>query len=153
MPPSDAWARVDKPLSAGTAVSRSPRERHKDKMRGSLWLRHPHPAHASLWTRLMNDHMQLLDTAMELFLELASDNLPADEIARFNALYNEQGLMAEVELGDDWEADVGFVANEEEYAEVWIGLVNEAEEFTHLFARLLLSRSDEEKFCHIEWLP
>lgn len=101
----------------------------------------------------MTKPMQLLDTAMTLFLELASDNLPADEIARFNALYNEQGLMAEVELGDDWEADVGFAVNEEEYAEVWIGLVNESEEFTHLFARLLLSRSDEEKFCHIEWLP
>lgn len=102
----------------------------------------------------MTDHDQsLCANAMALFTELASDNLPPDEIARFNALYNEQGLMAEVELGDDWEADVGFAVNDADYGEVWIGLVNDEQDFTHLFARLLLSRSAEEKFCHIEWLP
>jgi hypothetical protein len=36
----------------------------------------------------LNDEMhsveELLDTALELFMELASDNLPEQEIARFN---------------------------------------------------------------------
>ena len=36
---------------------------------------------------------------------------------------------------------------------VWIGLGNEQEEYEHLFARMLLSRRVDEKFCHIEWLP
>ncbi|MGL5284593.1 hypothetical protein SAMN05880558_105134 [Aeromonas sp. RU39B] len=99
------------------------------------------------------DDISLLGTAIELFMELASDNLPEQEITRFNNEYNQHGLMAEVELGDDWDADVGFTVTDEEYGEVWIGLINDEQEFTHLFARLLVSRSAEEKFCHIEWLP
>ena len=40
-----------------------------------------------------------------------------------------------------------------DYAEIWIGLGNEEQEYEHLFARMLLSRRVDEKFCHIEWLP
>lgn len=101
----------------------------------------------------MTDTDSLLDTAMELFMTLASDNLPPEEIARFNASFNTQGQMAEVDLGDDWDGDVGFAVTEEEFGEVWVGLVDQDEAFTHLFARLLISRSNEDKFCHIEWLP
>ena len=46
----------------------------------------------------LNDEMhsveELLDTALELFMELASDNLPEQEIARFNQEFNDRGLLA-----------------------------------------------------------
>ncbi|MGL5947821.1 MAG: HI1450 family dsDNA-mimic protein [Aeromonas sp.] len=96
---------------------------------------------------------ELLETALELFCELASDNLPAAEIERFNAQFNDCGLLTEQAPEEDWAADVGFVPTDAEYAEIWLGLGDEAQEFTHLFARLLLSRRVDEKFCHIEWLP
>lgn len=58
----------------------------------------------------LNDEMhsveELLDTALELFMELASDNLPEQEIARFNQEFNDRGLLAETDPADDWEADV-----------------------------------------------
>jgi len=86
----------------------------------------------------MNDEMhsveELLDTALELFMELAS-------------------LLAETDPADDWEADVGFAVSDTDYAEIWVGLGNEEQEYEHLFARMLLSRRVDEKFCHIEWLP
>ena len=105
----------------------------------------------------MNDEMhsveELLDTALELFMELASDNLPEQEIARFNQEFNDRGLLAETDPADDWEADVGFAVSDTDYAEIWVGLGNEEQEYEPLFARMLLSRRVDEKFCHIEWLP
>lgn len=105
----------------------------------------------------LNDEMhsveELLDTALELFMELASDNLPEQEIVRFNQEFNDRGLLAETDPADDWAADVGFEVSDADYAEIWVGLCNEQEEYEHLFARMLLSRRVDEKFCHIEWLP
>ncbi|MBL0605629.1 YciU family protein [Aeromonas caviae] len=105
----------------------------------------------------LNDEMhsveELLDTALELFMELASDNLPEQEIVRFNQEFNDRGLLAETDPADDWAADVGFEVSDADYAEIWVGLGNEQEEYEHLFARMLLSRRIDEKFCHIEWLP
>ncbi|WP_167386748.1 HI1450 family dsDNA-mimic protein [Aeromonas cavernicola] len=95
----------------------------------------------------------LLDTALELFMELASDNLPEHEITLFNDAFNSRGLLAETEPSEEWEADVGFAVNDADYAEVWVGLGNPQQEYEHLFARMLLSRRIDEKFCHIEWLP
>ncbi|MGL5224549.1 MAG: DUF440 family protein, partial [Aeromonas sp.] len=60
----------------------------------------------------------LLDTALELFMELASDNLPEQEIARFNNEFNDNGLLAETEPAQDWAADVGFAVSDTDYAEV-----------------------------------
>ena len=48
---------------------------------------------------------------------------------------------------------MGFEVSDADYAEIWVGLGNEQEEYEHLFARMLLSRRVDEKFCHIEWLP
>jgi hypothetical protein len=105
----------------------------------------------------LNDEMhsveELLDTALELFMELASDNLPEQEIALFNQAFNDRGLLAETDPADDWEADVGFAVSDAEYAEIWVGLGNAEQDYEHLFARMLLSRRVDEKFCHIEWLP
>ena len=92
----------------------------------------------------LNDEMhsveELLDTALELFMELASDNLPEQEIVRFNQEFNDRGLLAETDPADDWAADVGFEVSDADYAEIWVGLGNEQEEYEHLFARMLLSR-------------
>ena len=57
-------------------------------------------------------------------MELASDNLPEQEIALFNQAFNDRGLLAETDPADDWEADVGFAVSDAEYAEIWVGLGN-----------------------------
>jgi uncharacterized protein YciU (UPF0263 family) len=51
----------------------------------------------------------------------------------------------------DWAEQVGFDVDET-YAEVRIGLVNEEDDvLDDVFARLLVSRDPENKFCHILW--
>ena len=68
----------------------------------------------------LNDEMhsveEQLDTALELFMELASDNLPEQEIVRFNQEFNDRGLLAETDPADDWAADVGFEVSDADYA-------------------------------------
>ena len=57
-----------------------------------------------------------------------------------------------VETGDDWVEHVGFEVDKEIYAEVRIGLVNEADDvLDDVFARMLISRDPDHKFCHMLW--
>ncbi len=47
---------------------------------------------------------------------------------------------------------MGFDIDKEVYAEVRIGLVNEESDvLDEVFARLLISRDAEHKFCHVLW--
>ncbi len=57
-----------------------------------------------------------------------------------------------MEVGDDWEEQVGFEVDKEIYAEVRIGLVNEAnDELDDVFARMLISLDPDNKACHMMW--
>ena len=62
-----------------------------------------------------------------------------------------EALPELVETGEDWPEHVGF-AVDETFAEVRIGLVNEEDDvLDDVFARLLVSRDPDNKFCHILW--
>ncbi|CAH0533417.1 hypothetical protein VST7929_01285 [Vibrio stylophorae] len=95
---------------------------------------------------------ELIDTAYDIFLEMAQDNLETVDLILFTAQFDDRGAAEVVALGQDWVGHTGFEVDEEEYAEVRIGLVNEAnDELDDVFARLLLSRERDEKSCHIIW--
>lgn len=92
-----------------------------------------------------------IDTAYDIFLEMAPDNLEAADVIIFTAQFEERGAAELVETGDDWAAHVGFEVGEE-FAEVRVGLVNETnDELDDVFARLLVSRDPDNKFCHVLW--
>ncbi len=94
----------------------------------------------------------VIETAYDIFLEMAQDNLEPADVILFTAQFEERGAAEIVETGKDWQADVRFDVSGEDYAEVRIGLVNEAnDELDDVFARLLISRDPEHKFCHIFW--
>lgn len=94
----------------------------------------------------------VIDTAYDIFLEMAPDNLEPADVIIFTAQFEERGAAELVETGDDWQAEVGFEVDKEVYAEVRIGLVNEtSDELDDVFARMLVSRDPEHKFCHMFW--
>ncbi len=93
-----------------------------------------------------------IDTAYDIFLEMAPDNLEPADVLLFTAQFEERGAAELVETGDDWVQHTGFDASGEQYAEVRIGLVNESNDvLDDVFARLLISRDPENKYCHILW--
>ncbi|CAH0526373.1 HI1450 family dsDNA-mimic protein [Vibrio hippocampi] len=92
-----------------------------------------------------------IDAAYDIFLEMAADNLEAVDVILFTAQFDERGAAELVETGADWGDHVGFEVDET-FAEVRIGLVNEEDDvLDDVFARLLVSRDPDNKFCHILW--
>lgn len=95
---------------------------------------------------------EAIDTAYDIFLEMAPDNLEPADIILFTAQFDERGAAELVDVKDDWSDQVGFDVDKETYAEVNIGLVNEENDtLDDVFARMLISRDPEQKFCHIFW--
>ncbi|EFP95407.1 HI1450 family dsDNA-mimic protein [Vibrio caribbeanicus] len=93
-----------------------------------------------------------IEAAYDIFLEMAPDSLEPADVLLFTAQFDERGAAELVEVGDDWVEHVGFDIDKEIYAEVRIGLVNEADDqLDDVFARLLISRNPENKFCHALW--
>lgn len=94
----------------------------------------------------------VIDAAYDIFLEMAPDNLEPADVILFTAQFDDRGAAEVVETGDDWVQHVGFEVDKETFAEVRIGLVNEEnDELDDVFARMLISRDPEQKFCHILW--
>ncbi len=94
----------------------------------------------------------VIDVAYDIFLEMAPDNLEPADVILFTAQFEDRGAAELVETGDDWAAEVGFEVDKEVYAEVRIGLVDEESDvLDDVFARMLVSRTPEHKFCHVFW--
>jgi uncharacterized protein YciU (UPF0263 family) len=94
---------------------------------------------------------ELIDAAYEIFLELVNDNLDPADLILLLTQFEEQGAADMVAMGFDWDEHVGFEVDEDDYAEVVIGLVDDKDELTDIYARLLISKDRDEKFCHILW--
>ncbi len=93
-----------------------------------------------------------IEAAYDIFLEMAPDNLEPADVILFTAQFDDRGAAELVEVGDDWEEQVGFQVDKEIYAEVRIGLVNETnDELDDVFARMLISLDPDNKACHMMW--
>ncbi len=93
-----------------------------------------------------------IDAAYDIFLEMAADNLEPADVILFTAQFEDRGAAELVETGNDWSSHVGFEVDKSVYAEIKIGLVNqENDELDDVFARMLISRDPDNKFCHILW--
>ena len=92
-----------------------------------------------------------IDIAYDIFLEMAGENLEPADILLFNLQFEERGAVEFVETADNWEEEIGVLIDSEEYAEVWIGLVNEQDEMDDIFAKFLISHREEDRQYHIIW--
>lgn len=97
------------------------------------------------------DEDEALDQAYDIFLELAVDNLDPADIILFNLQFEERGAAELLDPSDEWLEHVDFDLNPDFFAEVIIGLTNEQDEIDDIFARVLICREKNNKFCHILW--
>ncbi|OOF69388.1 HI1450 family dsDNA-mimic protein [Rodentibacter caecimuris] len=93
----------------------------------------------------------LIDLAYETFLEMASDHLEPADIILFNLQFEERGAVELVETSGDWEQQIGVLIDPNEYAEVWVGLLNEQDQMDDIFAKFLISYNQDEPECHVIW--
>lgn len=93
---------------------------------------------------------ETLDTAFEIFHEMVEDNLEYNDILLYQSNFDEDGAAIASDAGPDWEAQVGFDVDRQVYIEIQIGLSNSLALET-VFARMLISRDPQHKFCHILW--
>ncbi|EKX98058.1 hypothetical protein HMPREF9996_00613 [Aggregatibacter actinomycetemcomitans Y4] len=100
-------------------------------------------------TRLDPD--KAIDIAYDIFLEMAPENLDPADIMLFNLQFEEHGAVEFVETADNWEEQIGILIDPQEYAEVWIGLVNKQDEMDNIFAKFLISHREEDRQYHIIW--
>ena len=56
-----------------------------------------------------------IDTAYDIFLEMAPDNLEPADVILFTAQFEDRGAAELVETGDDWVEHVGFEVDKEIY--------------------------------------
>ena len=47
----------------------------------------------------------------------------------FNLQFEDHGAVEFVETADDWEQEIGVLIDPDAFAEVWVGLVNEKDEW------------------------
>lgn len=100
--------------------------------------------------RLTED--ETLDQAYDIFLALAADNLEPADIILFNLQFEERGGAELFDPCEEWEQHVDFDVNPDFFSEVVIGLADSEDgEITDVFARVLLCREKDHKFCHILW--
>ncbi|AWP54935.1 TPA: HI1450 family dsDNA-mimic protein [Haemophilus influenzae] len=92
-----------------------------------------------------------IDIAYDIFLEMAGENLDPADILLFNLQFEECGGVEFVETADNWEEEIGVLIDPEEYAEVWVGLVNEQDEMDDVFAKFLISHREEDREFHVIW--
>ncbi|AGH39147.1 UPF0263 protein [Bibersteinia trehalosi USDA-ARS-USMARC-188] len=95
------------------------------------------------------DH--LIDTAYDIFLEMAPENLEPADILLFNLQFEERGAVEMVETGEDWDQEIGVLIDPEAFAEIWVGLVNEQDVMDDVFARFLISLDQENPEYHVVW--
>ncbi|MDG6898060.1 hypothetical protein A6A19_08740 [Actinobacillus delphinicola] len=93
----------------------------------------------------------LLDLAYEIFLEMAGENLSAQEIALFNEKFAECGEIALFDTADNWEEEIGVLIDPEQFAEVWIGLTDAEGQMRHVFAKCLINYDQSEPDFHMIW--
>jgi len=92
-----------------------------------------------------------IDLAYDIFLEMAGENLDPADIMLFNLQFEERGAVELVETAEDWDMEIGTLIDPKEYAEVWIGLVNEQDVMDDVFAKVLISHREENREFHIIW--
>ncbi|MFD0965371.1 HI1450 family dsDNA-mimic protein [Seminibacterium arietis] len=92
-----------------------------------------------------------IDIAYDIFLEMAGENLEPADIVLFNLEFEQRGAVEFVETAEDWEQEIGVLVDPNEYAEVWIGLVNEQDEMDTIFAKFLISHQESDREYHVVW--
>ena len=95
----------------------------------------------------------LLEKAYELFLSLASEHLPPEDIVDITLEFEDRGAVESTAADATWRDECGeqFVGNE--WLEIWVGLLDHQDEFDTLYAKILMPLSGDSTMAKIRWKP
>lgn len=103
-----------------------------------------------LGNRLTED--ETLEQAYAIFLELAMEYLDPTDRILFNLHFGERGSAELFDPAADWQTHIDFSPDPDFFSEVMIGLADTPDgEINDIFARIMLCREKDHKFCHILW--
>ncbi len=91
-----------------------------------------------------------LDSAFEIFYDMAEENLEEADKVRYEALFETSGAGMAIEAGAYWGPLINLDVDRNVFIEVQIGLISE-NVLSDVFVRMLLSRDPKQKECHILW--
>lgn len=95
---------------------------------------------------------QLLELGYELFLSHAADQLPPEDIVDITLEFEERGAVESCSPDADWIAELGpFTPSE--WVEIWVGLLDHQDEFSVIYAKIMLPATGETERAHIRWKP
>lgn len=94
---------------------------------------------------------ELCDHAFDIFEELASDNLSAEDYRHYQQNYETRGYVDLVPPGDGWQELATQDLEPELHFEAQIGLSGQDGAADIVLARILLSREKYETLCHALW--
>ena len=94
---------------------------------------------------------ELCDHAFDIFEELASENLSAQDYAQYQQHYESRGYVDLAIPGEDWVEMMMQDLEPELHYEAQIGLTGENGDADIVLARILLSREKYESLCHAQW--
>ncbi|MCH8537689.1 MAG: YciU family protein [Alkalimonas sp.] len=94
---------------------------------------------------------ELCDHAFDIFEELASDNLTADDYTEYQQQHLTSGFVDLKTPDDSWEDLYPIELDPELHIEAWIGLSGSEGEADKVLARLLLNRDKDETECFAQW--
>ncbi len=92
---------------------------------------------------------ETLDTAWEIFLEMAEDNLEDADLTAFRENEDDCGLIV-LDPNEDWKKHLTMEIDFSQFYEVKIGFTDE-ESIIDVLVRMLISRDPENKDCHLLW--
>ncbi len=95
---------------------------------------------------------QLLELGYELFLEQAAEYLPPEDIVDITLEFEERGAVESCSPSLDWTTELGPFSTAE-WVEVWVGLLDHQDEFSVIYAKLLIPVSGERSRAVIRWKP
>lgn len=95
---------------------------------------------------------QLLELGYEIFLEHAAEHLPAEDIVDITLEFEDRGAVESCSPSTDWRTELAGSAIQD-WIEIWVGLLDHQDEFSTLYAKILLPRTGDPTRACIHWKP
>ena len=95
---------------------------------------------------------QLLELGYELFLTHAAEQLPAEDIVDITLEFETRGAVESCSPSADWVNEIGLFSASE-WVEIWVGLLDHQDEFSVIYAKIILPVTGELDRGHIRWKP
>tara|TARA_B100000745_G_scaffold137661_1_gene89952 strand:+ start:159 stop:479 length:321 start_codon:yes stop_codon:yes gene_type:complete len=97
------------------------------------------------------DAEQISELAEDIFYDMAPDNLEPLLLTSFEKKFEDDAFIEVTAPQHDWEPWTEFVPEPELFAEVVIGFFQGKGRTKRVLARMLLSREQNNRFCHVLW--